>query len=130
MVAVAVVALMAISAFGADWTGKIDEIYDINVNEMRPESAVYDDGYLYLSHIKGETIYKIDIDDLDDGETTKSSKVQESDPHDLPGTYYPIGCCEGKSDRIYCTLGSLTQTVTNNGIGWWDMSSLDFESST
>jgi hypothetical protein len=28
-----------------------------------------------LSHLKGETIFKIDVDDLDDGDTTAASKV-------------------------------------------------------
>merc|ERR1712039_282895 len=68
--------------------------------------------------------------DLEDGKTTASSKVEESEAHDLGSTYYPVGCCEGDDDRIYCTLGSLTGSVTNNGIGYWDMDSLKFKKST
>ena len=46
--------------------------------------------------------------------------MTESDAHDLGTSIWPIGVCEGKNDRIYSTLGNLSSTTLNNGIGYWD----------
>jgi len=127
MVSIALFALLALTALGDTWTGKIDETYTLSQLEMRPESVVYDDGYLYMSHITGQTIWKVDVDDLDKDKAT--TDIKESEPHDLGTSIWPIGCCEGDSDRIYCTIGNLTGTARNNGIGYWDMSSLKFKKS-
>ena len=124
MVKVALLSLLAISALGVStWTGKLEGTYILDKYEMRPESVYYEGGDIYLSHLNGQTIYKIDTDDLSLGE--KTSKIEESEPHDMGSGYYPIGCCPGSSDRLYCTIGTLTG-ATNNGIGYWDMDSLKF----
>ena len=129
MVSVAFTSLLAVCVLGATWTGKMDETYTLSYNELRPESGVYDDGHLYLSHIKGQTLTKVDVDDLEDGKTTEATKFTESEPHNLGTSLWPIGCCEGESDRIYCTIGSVVPGTTNNGIGYWDMDDLTFKDS-
>ena len=131
MVAVTLFSLLVLSSFGATWTGKIADTYDIAQLNMFAESAVYDDGYVYLSHMGGNTIHKIDVDDLNDGKTTPTDKVKVSEAHDQSTSLFPVGCCEGKSDRIYCTLGTpfLAGPNNNNGIAYWDMDDLTFKKS-
>ena len=109
--------LLALWAFAATWTGKLDKVYDLSQLNLHYEGIHYYDGDLYTGTVSGKNIFRFDPDDFSTSSAATVDKV--GDNHNA-GNQVLFGLCSSSSkDRIYGALGSFSGTELG-GIAYWN----------
>merc|ERR1712147_146383 len=72
------VSLLSLCALASAWTGKVDEIYDIEQKNANFEGIIWYDGDLYAGTTRAQNIFRIDPDDLSTSKAAKVDATSES----------------------------------------------------
>ena len=114
---VSAIAFFALCFVANAWTGKVDDIYNIDQLNLHAEGITWHDGDFYAGSMSGQVIYRFDYNS--DGDAiTKPSKT--SNAATGLGSQTFLSVCGSKSeDRIYGCFFSRDGSE-EGGIAYWD----------
>ena len=115
--AVSYLALFALCFSAKAWTGKVDEVYDIEETNMYSEGGFWHDGYVYTMSMSRPELFRIDPDDLDKDKANKVSKVS-SIPTGLGSQAGLSVCASNDKKRIYGAMYSPDNTEQGGLVMW------------
>lgn len=119
------VSLLFLCSLASAWTGKVDEIYDVEQQNANFEGIIWFDDNLYGGTTRAQNIFRIDPDDLS---TSKAAKVDgTSESATGLGSQIMLALCySDDKDAIYGCFSSLSATE-DGGIIMWDKDDLTFK---
>ena len=99
------------------WTGKVDEVYDIEETNMYSEGCYWADDYVYTMSLSRQELFRIDPDDLDKDKANKVAKISDI-PSGIGGQAGLSVCASKDKERIYGCIYSPDNTEQGGVIMW------------